>query len=1166
MAKNSYHVEIQFPAYSTPSLPVCEFNLTNAAFNQCYSIQLRTKPLLVNEGLGYGARIVITHPQHRPRYYHGVVTHIIKHADYWDWRLRSPLIKTAWQQRNRHWTATDVETMLTAALVDSGLVANVDFQWLLSKRYAVPTWCQINTSDYALLQQCVKRFSLVFMWVQHAARCCLLISDRIETLMQECKQIYAEQKCVGTFDSYHQHSQHLVFSSSNVVWQLGDRVDEHDPWYTVSYLIRSANCHVDGDGYLSLFQQCTAARNYNLPHDHSQIADNTLPLCAATVYNPVLDPSAVTNDGRQKVHFEHSITPRDDAHSSEHLPRMTWSANHHGGWQFPLEHGTTVLCAALNNDPMAWFIIGVLPTAREPALLQHESAANFGWRSRQNCQWWWYAGNESYWHCQTPRQQMALLTVNHQPLTQWVSKEGVMRLHAGQQISMQAAEWILHANDQMQVNAKRRISMSTHRGDIWLRAPRLRFDTTQHWRSVGQHRTQIRANNLQVTCARTQIKAAEIQLATQRLTLSIQKSLRVQSNGAIRIGNDKCFILCEPSGKIILQARTICMRSAAIIAATVAPSATMATANVPTITLADIAQLQNKPWQGYRLLKLEKHHTGFTDQLSQDICFQLNQHLGGSTDLPLNQVTFELSPGHFQQTTDDDGLAHIKQRPSAFSQFRSQGFEWWQCNHQQQPPHPNVTLPTLKHTATESVHLRALWPMMIYNLRQPFATLQAQFKKDLQYFKHRGNTVTLFIHGFNVSEGRFSKHFETINPHHGYEVVYHATDASIVRDFSQLHHQFPDISLNDHRLLHLLADERLNGSGDKNWFLHIENNFNRANGFSGHDYGEYQRLMHISWPGDPEPYNYMTAVSRAAHSAEQLAELLKLCIAEGLTIQLVAHSLGNCVCLHALELIAQAQLIEKISCAVLWQAAVPDTVFDAPQTDFAGDEQFHFPHLAQAAKRFIVLHSRHDNILGPRDWHVETQRFADRYKVDHHALLSMGTQFMGWDSIYSLAMTFGVPLSYLVSSHDARRQYYQRWVEHFPKSKAGKPFAATLELATRELPTATFHPMWCFLSSDLLGLKSNNSLCGREAAELLALNNVVKQSPYRAAPALGWSGPALSPVTQQLMNSGKLISIDQQTVLFDHCGMKEPSARLLHEVYRDVILADPHFHFGSNFE
>src|SRR5690606_10905025 len=94
--------------------------------------------------------------------------------------------------------------------------------------------------------------------------------------------------------------------------------------------------------------------------------------------------------------------------------------------------------------------------------------------------------------------------------------------------------------------------------------------------------------------------------------------------------------------------------------------------------------------------------------------------------------------------------------------------------------------------------------------------------------------------------------------------------------------------------------DHLNGSGAHHWYLHMEDNLNRATGrFDRSDYSKYTRLIHLAWSGDVSSLDYMTAETRANKAGFGLARVIDQLTAEGIAVNIIAHSLGNRVLLVA---------------------------------------------------------------------------------------------------------------------------------------------------------------------------------------------------------------------------------------------------------------------------
>ena len=253
---------------------------------------------------------------------------------------------------------------------------------------------------------------------------------------------------------------------------------------------------------------------------------------------------------------------------------------------------------------------------------------------------------------------------------------------------------------------------------------------------------------------------------------------------------------------------------------------------------------------------------------------------------------------------------------------------------------------------------------------------------ELNYFKSNQNNAVIFIHGFNVPYGDFSKQILELKPMavtnnastaitymQADEVpslypVYKTSDSTIcVKNNILIANNFSlDKSILPNDLTWL--DNLLNGSGMHNWLVHMEDNLNTAtNQFDHKNYSKYTRLIHVAWSGDLGLMDYMEAEEPANQAGEKLLTLIKQLRENDIKIYVIAHSLGNRV---LLTLLNQVGLLfpNAIENCFLWQAAIVNTALSSDRNadkTLKQNSSFIYAHLA--SKKFVVLYSKKDDVL-----------------------------------------------------------------------------------------------------------------------------------------------------------------------------------------------------------
>lgn len=356
---------------------------------------------------------------------------------------------------------------------------------------------------------------------------------------------------------------------------------------------------------------------------------------------------------------------------------------------------------------------------------------------------------------------------------------------------------------------------------------------------------------------------------------------------------------------------------------------------------------------------------------------------------------------------------------------------------------------------TETMPLYLLTPPMIVNARDDAQPDDRTTRTDLstteyQQINKNGNSLTLFIHGFNINYGQFSKHIESVNScdsEANIDVQLSQHNATIYRSASQLKKQFPLLeTVSNQHCNDLFLD--LNGCGMHNWLLHMENNINKAAGFDGNHYDKFTRLLHFAWQGDTaKRYDYLAAVKQSLLVATKLAALIKTIklAAPNLQLNIIAHSQGNAAVIAAMEALKEP-LINRV---ILWQAAVPYDCLSPHQflgrhfSSLSVDELQQYQHQRsfdpgytpfahQAAKKITILHSYNDNILGPipAKQSQVLQNRVNRHKPVDELVSALFLSYMQLGSLYELAYWIGVPISCLLT-WPGQQQAYQFLKQRF---------------------------------------------------------------------------------------------------------------------------------------
>lgn len=407
-----------------------------------------------------------------------------------------------------------------------------------------------------------------------------------------------------------------------------------------------------------------------------------------------------------------------------------------------------------------------------------------------------------------------------------------------------------------------------------------------------------------------------------------------------------------------------------------------------------------------------------------------------------------------------------------------------------------------------------LHPPMIINLREdcekhsPTTLSDA----DIQHLKEWGNNSTIFIHGFNVPAGAFSKQIESIKTTEIWSRF--NSDSTLYQDMPLLQQRFSALEpCSQDRVNRILG--ALNGTGAYNWAIHIEDNLNRATGqFDRTDYRKFTRCVHVLWSGDVGGANYMKSEEKADAAGKALVELIKQLNEAKITINIIAHSMGNRVLLRMMDELGTQEPAEIIDHVFLCQAAVPNTALSSnPSLDISMKQNCHFIHAHKVAKKISVLYSDHDWVL----WLL--------YPLGNHDVM----------------------LHHHMNSQD----FLSASPTHQAKVKA---YLSEIDKIKKETNKASWNEMEGNYWHDPLDQK------------MQAFTNSIQEDQLITAtirPALGYTGPDMQDkFMSDLENSGKLIRAKTSQWIHGHSAMKHGTTEIINHIYHDIIYKSEGFKFG----
>jgi len=302
-------------------------------------------------------------------------------------------------------------------------------------------------------------------------------------------------------------------------------------------------------------------------------------------------------------------------------------------------------------------------------------------------------------------------------------------------------------------------------------------------------------------------------------------------------------------------------------------------------------------------------------------------------------------------------------------------------------PHDTVAIKPsdIIHQHNQSlIDLQTLMPPIIFNLRNDAdphhpTTRKLLSQLELDYFKQNGNNAIIFIHGFNVKYGRFSHQIEKLTvitdsiEEDGIQQlvpqvvpITSSSDRTLYRDTMMVQKHFGEIERYNHSLnSNLIRDQWLNGSEAHNWFVHMEDNLNRATQqFDRSNYHYFTRTINIAWSGDIWPIRYLATEEPAAQAGKDLVPLILQLHQHNIEINIIAHSLGARVLLSLMHQLGKRRLYNCLHQTILWQAAVPDNALsDKPNDDHSVKHNWHYYLAYTASRKITVLYSKHDWVL-----------------------------------------------------------------------------------------------------------------------------------------------------------------------------------------------------------
>lgn len=491
-------------------------------------------------------------------------------------------------------------------------------------------------------------------------------------------------------------------------------------------------------------------------------------------------------------------------------------------------------------------------------------------------------------------------------------------------------------------------------------------------------------------------------------------------------------------------------------------------------------------------------------------------------------------------------------------------------------------------------------PPISLNLRDEMPSPEADLltEEQLEQLRLAGNNATLFLHGYNVPLGQYGTFVPwekrtDINAEPLLTTAHTASSATILQDIDKVNIQVPvtrgKIANNlYHTPTENGSDEYreayCNGSGAYNWFVHMEHQLNRAAGMTEEDWRPYTRMVGIAWLGDTGSVDFFQAELNAMAAGRRLVALLEQLEDAGIAIDIISHSLGARVVLTALNILGEQERHQWIDNVYLWEPAVADNalVNDASKDSHPLGMGV-FPDAHKAVKKVVVLHSEEDGILGPppQDSPSFWQQVAEVISptaVWAHELF--GADDMLDELIGSFGGAYGK--KWWVFPSGLSTPFIRYYTDKAPADTVSPPAPPLMPVgpdpygedraarAWQEFKTLAIEEARAAIASadplptyDLLAPLAHHAVVSEEQAAayidtlqwLVGRNWRAGRAPRAALGSIGFGAVMLESRFVEIKLANKVYDFVNQTPwLFDHSGMKIPSAEVFEKSYQEGIV------------
>ncbi len=766
----------------------------------------------------------------------------------------------------------------------------------------------------------------------------------------------------------------------------------------------------------------------------------------AYVESPDENGVYIDDQGRYHLRFAFDVnSTAPSGHASSPIRSIQPHAGPNQGMYFPLPHNTPIVYIAMMSDPARPLILGAIPTPQHPTPVTAANATSHVLRTRFGHSWTIQDTPEtSQQQFATPQglNSLTLQATLEKSGIHLASQQGEMNWFAQQTFTAKSNGNIQQTSGgSHHVTVNQNHSVRIQQGSLQFQSGRdILLNAKQDLQMTSQQRN-INLSSGADTIFNIAQDATFIaqqgdiswQSVAGDLAFQAKKNvlLTAAGKGPIILENNGARITIHPDGRIQMQANKITIKAQQ-------HNLMGTTSKLGGEGRAPQTSPANNPGQ----VKLDYFWVDGSEA-GKPIVAASAILLNPDSDNPFTTAPSN-QQGKVQVVGLNSGSATLQQAsapdPSS-SLDPDEAIRWLlaivKVNNKNQSPWQTIQLKVTTDASAPSTQLHALFPPIIKDYTaigngEQGAKIPVLSNEEIQYFKTNGNNATIFIHGYNVAPGNFAKEITAattrpclvtdsdgmITTGTDLELTTSNNANTVLRNLTNLHEQFPNIpakidAINDALLIDPITqrvddyDEMLNGTQAHNWLLHIEHNLNCAAAgasvnnnsdliFPWENYvDKFTRIIGVLWPGKEGETNFADAELPAAHSGQALVALIKQLHQANISINIIAHSLGNKLLLNAMQLLAEKeQLTNCINHAFLWEAAVPNV---ALSTMYEYDLTLNtFPRAYEAANKITILYSDADEVLefaypaGTTQIEVEdVNQDMNSYAYLHRDLLSL---------------------------------------------------------------------------------------------------------------------------------------------------------------------------------